>query len=335
MRSFRSSPTPTPTLSERDVFTPVTKEEKPFWVVPREEVEFTREEVGKGRWGIVKVATYRGMRIAARCLYSQITSEANQKIFMECMDTAAKIRHPNLLPFIGAVVEGEPIILTELMTTNLKSLLEKEALLQHQVLAIGIDVTRALNFLHLTQPDPIAHGELTSSSVLLEQGRGARWKAKLSDFMTAKFFDTLMASNSPLDDDIISPTSPSRTAVPLALIGKRNSRIGLPPEENEVLLSSLKSKRKPSLTAEPLDVDTLSPKRDVRGYAILLVEMCTRTSPLEVSLAYLIESIKWPVVDIIGLIKNCLEPDPERRPDMKEVLHKMIEFDTVVYASKT
>ena len=329
--SFQPSPTPTPSLSEREVFTPIAIEEKPFWVVPREEVEFTHEDIGKGRWGIVRVAIYRGMRVAARCLYSQITSEDNQKIFRECMDMAAKVRHPNLLPFIGAIVEGEPVILTELMITNLKAVLDKESLLKHQVLAIGIDITRGLNFLHMSKPDPIAHGELTSSSVLLERGSGAKWKAKLSDFMTAKFFNNLMASDSPLDNDFITPMSPNRTAVPLAHIGKRASRLSLSPESD---VPSPSLKRKASVISEPLDVGMLSPQLDVRCFGILLVEMCTRTSPLEISLAYLLESIKWPGINIIDLIKNSLEPDPERRPNMKDVLHKMIEFDTAVYASK-
>ena len=141
---------------------------------------------------------------------------------------AAKVRHPNLLPVIGAIVEGEPVILTELMTTNLKAVLDKESLLKHQVLAIGIDITRGLNFLHMSKPDPIAHSELTSSSVLLEYGSGARWKAKLSD-LTAKFFNNLMVSDSPLDDAFITPMSPSRTAIPLAHVGKRASRLSLSP----------------------------------------------------------------------------------------------------------
>ena len=152
--------------------------------------------------------------------------------------------------------------------------------------------------------------------------------------MTAKFFDTLMASDSPTDIVFINPMSPTRTAVPLSMIGKRSSRISVSPD-SEIPPPSLKSKRKVSITAEPLDADTLSPKRDARGYAILLVEMRTRTSPLDISLAYLIESIKWPGVEFVTLIKNCLEPDPERRPDTKEVLRKMIEFDAVVYAAKT
>ena len=71
VKSFQPSPTPTLSLSEWEVFTPIAIEEKPFWVVPREEIEFTHEDIGKGRWGIVRVVTYRGKRVAARCLYMQ------------------------------------------------------------------------------------------------------------------------------------------------------------------------------------------------------------------------------------------------------------------------
>ena len=40
--------------------------------------------------------------------------------FSREMTIAAKIRHPNLLLFIGATREGEAVILTELMPTSLR-----------------------------------------------------------------------------------------------------------------------------------------------------------------------------------------------------------------------
>ena len=46
------------------------REEQPHWVVRREEVELTEEVLGTGGWGVVKVAKFRGLRVAAKFLHS-------------------------------------------------------------------------------------------------------------------------------------------------------------------------------------------------------------------------------------------------------------------------
>ena len=43
-------------------------EEQPHWVVRREEVEMTTEELGKGGWGVANVAKLRGQRVSFRRL---------------------------------------------------------------------------------------------------------------------------------------------------------------------------------------------------------------------------------------------------------------------------
>ena len=100
------------------------REEQPHWVVRREEVELTEEVLGTGGWGEVKVAKFRGLRVAAKFLHKIIISNYNRRQFSREMTIAAKIRHPNLLLFIGATREGEAVILTELMPTSLRRELE-------------------------------------------------------------------------------------------------------------------------------------------------------------------------------------------------------------------
>ena len=77
------------------------------WVVKREEVEMTEEKLNKGGWGMVNVAKFRGLRVAAKCLHEMIISDYNRRQFSREMTIAAKLRHPNLLLFIGATIEGE------------------------------------------------------------------------------------------------------------------------------------------------------------------------------------------------------------------------------------
>ena len=91
------------------------RDEQPHWVVRREEVELTEEVLGRGGWGEVKVANFRGLRVAAKFLYDIILSDYNRQQFTREMTIASKIRHPNLLLFIGATREEEAVILTEVM----------------------------------------------------------------------------------------------------------------------------------------------------------------------------------------------------------------------------
>ena len=98
------------------------------------------------------------------------------------MNMAAKLRHPNLVQFIGATIDREPVIPTELMSTSLRRVLEKQELNLLQIKCIGLDVGRALNYLHCMKPDPIIHRDVSSGNVLLDPLPGNLWKAKVADY---------------------------------------------------------------------------------------------------------------------------------------------------------
>ena len=301
----------------------------PFWVVPRQEVELTTSEIGRGKWAVVKMARFRGENVAARCLTNPILSEDNRKIFIECMDMAAKMHHhPNLLPFYGVVLEGEPIILTELMPTNLRVVSEKSQLLYYQVVGIALDVANALKFLHSMKPDPVVHGDLSCTNVLLVESKGNMWKAKISDYMTAKFFQQLMSNVppspfSPHKEFSFSPTRGSSFSPPRS-DDARGSSPGTPKYSREK-----NTKRKESLIApDILNPSNLTVERDIYCYGLVLVEMSTGSLPLEVSLSFLIESICWP--DINGLVRECMNYNPNGRPTMEEIVVRMTKLSHAV-----
>ena len=161
---------------------------QPQWVVQRNEIELTEEELGAGGWATVRVGTFRGNRVAAKCLHRQIVSAHNVRIFTREMNMAANARHPNLLQFIGATLDNqEPIILTELMPTSLCRVMEEGTRLIHpRITSISCQVALALNYLHLTQPEAIIHRDVSSPNVLLEPFNSG-FKAKLSDYGSANF----------------------------------------------------------------------------------------------------------------------------------------------------
>ena len=159
--------------------------DNPPWLIEREEVVMTEEVLGSGGWGEVKVGIFRGTRVAVKCLHQLIVSEYYLQLFSREMDIASRVRHPNLLQFIGATRVGNPIIVTELMPTSLRKELEKCPMTKPQVISIGIDITLALNYLHLWKPQPILHRDVSSANVLLEPSARGKWKAKLSDYGSA------------------------------------------------------------------------------------------------------------------------------------------------------
>ena len=160
------------------------EERESSWVVSRNDIRMTERILGRGGWGEVRVARFHGLEVAAKVLHETIISEYNVSLFSREMNIASKIRHPNLLQFIGATTEGNPMILTELMPTSLRKELETGGLAYPAILSISLDVACAINYLHLFKPHPILHRDVSSANVLL-QTTGGVWRAKVSDYGSA------------------------------------------------------------------------------------------------------------------------------------------------------
>ena len=152
------------------------------WVVHREEITMTERQLGGGGWGVVKVAKFRGIEVAAKTLYEQLRSDYYRHVFIREMNMAARLRHPHLVQFIGATLEGEMIILTELMATSLRRVLEGGRISREHILSISVQVCQALNYLHLMQPDPVIHRDISSANILLNPLLDGRWRAKVTDY---------------------------------------------------------------------------------------------------------------------------------------------------------
>ena len=166
------------------------------WAVRREEIELTGPELGVGGWATVTVAKFRGARVAVKRIHNQIISRHNIQLFQREMNIAARLRHPNLIQFIGATMEGEMTIIMELMATSLRSQLEAEEYFQPKLVkAISLDVALGLNYLHLIQPDPIVHRDISSANVLLEQLPLNKWRAKLTDYGSVNVVRQLRTEN--------------------------------------------------------------------------------------------------------------------------------------------
>ena len=166
------------------------------WVVRTEEIELTGSELGRGAWATVSVAKFRGLQVAAKKIHNQIVCRRNIQLFRREMNMAASLRHPNLVQFIGATVEGDMMILMEYMTTSLRRQLEREEYFQPRIVkSMTLDVAKALNYLHQMQPDPIVHRDISSANVLLEELPNSRWRAKVTDYGSVNLLRQLNTEN--------------------------------------------------------------------------------------------------------------------------------------------
>ena len=174
------------------------------WKVFKDEIEMTDKELGAGGWGRVILARFRGLEVAAKELHSVIITPYNDRLFVREMNIAASIHHPNLVQFIGATMDRSPIILTELMETSLRSLLQDQgSLSREQAMSVCCDIAKALNYLHLMRPHAIIHRDVSSTNVLLEELANKRWRAKVSDYGSANFIQLVKT---------IAPGSPAYAA---------------------------------------------------------------------------------------------------------------------------
>ena len=142
--------------------------DRPNWVVTRQEISGISESIlGTGGWGSVKEGMFRGCKVAVKSIDNEIISPYNLELFSREMNMAARCRHPNLMQFIAATDEGTPFIVTELMHTSLRKILQQGQLHSNQIIPILVGTACGLNYLHKTTPNPILHRDISSANVLL------------------------------------------------------------------------------------------------------------------------------------------------------------------------
>ena len=126
--------------------------------------------------------------MAVKCMHDMIRSPKFVEAMRNEIGIMAQVRHPNLVLLIAAVMdtENDPLIVTELLDISLRNAYEKKHLQGSSKLSIFRDIAAALNYLHIHQSGEIIHRDVHSANVLLEAKPNNQWKAKLSDFGSAK-----------------------------------------------------------------------------------------------------------------------------------------------------
>ena len=172
-------------------------------LIADEDVEETDEEIGRGLYSSVDVVKVNGLRCASKRLHKSYTDGGKQqpnpnpmvqRFVEECM-RMSKLRHPNIVQFMGVHFGKSPIpsLVMELMPTNLGSFLEEYRNIPNYVKnSILFDVSLGLLYMHKQNP-PMIHRNLTVSKVLISNALNA----KITDLGVAKVLDIKHSSHAP------------------------------------------------------------------------------------------------------------------------------------------
>ena len=258
------------------------------WKVTHEDLNLTKKELGRGAWGAVRVGVFREQRVAVKELHMIIAGEHSLALLNREINTMSKLRHPNLLLFIGAVLDhpsGHPLIITEIMDTSLRQAYEKGQLTDKSTkLSVLRDTAAGLNYLHC-HPDEIIHRDVSSANVLLESRGPNKWRAKLSDFGSAN-------------------------VAPKAFTQGMGTLVYSAPESIPDILGTKKQQ--------------LTTKMDVFSYGVLLCEVLTSSFPDADQFQTMLRSVSRSSPPIGQLVQDCINRNPKERPTMKQVIQQII-----------
>lgn len=160
-------------------------------------VDETDRHLGKGTYADVVEVKLMGLSCAAKKFHfarEAHTKGVLEKIALqmerECISVLAKLRHPNIVQFIGVYLEyghNVPVVVHELMPLTLTQCFDQYGLLPDSIsYSVLKDVATALCFMHSQYP-PIVHGALSANNVLV----GKDMTAKLADINLNRFIRQL------------------------------------------------------------------------------------------------------------------------------------------------
>ncbi|KAE8678417.1 Detected protein of confused Function [Hibiscus syriacus] len=271
--------------------------EVPEYEIDPSELDFSNSvNITKGTF---RVASWRGIKVAVKTLGEEVfTDEEKVKAFRDELALLQKIRHPNVVQFLGAVTQSSPmIIVTEYLPKgDLRAYLKlKGALKLKLAVKFALDIARGMNYLHEHKPEAIIHRDLEPSNIL----RDDSGHLKVADFGVSKLLK--VANRVKEDRPVTSQETSWRYVAP------------------EVFRNE--------------EYDT---KVDVFSFALILQEMIEGFPPFhtkqeyEVPKAYVANErppfrapAKCYAHGLKELIEECWSEEPFRRPPFREIITRL------------
>ncbi|XP_021754142.1 probable tyrosine-protein kinase DDB_G0283397 [Chenopodium quinoa] len=143
------------------------------------------EEIGQGSYAVVYHGLWNGSDVAIKVFFGKDYNEGTLLDYKKEICIMRKLRHPNVLLFMGACYSQERLaIVTEFLPRgSLFKILHRsnQVLDLKRRLRMALDVARGMNYLHHRNP-PIVHRDLKSSNLLVDKN----WNVKVGDFGLSK-----------------------------------------------------------------------------------------------------------------------------------------------------
>uniref|UniRef100_A0A7N0REX4 Protein kinase domain-containing protein n=1 Tax=Kalanchoe fedtschenkoi TaxID=63787 RepID=A0A7N0REX4_KALFE len=175
-----------------------TAREVPEYEIDPKELDFTNSvDITKGTY---QVASWRGIEVAVKKFGEEFSADEDKlRAFRDELTLLQKIRHPNVVQFLGAVTQSIPMmIVTEYLPKgDLRAFLDKKgALRPTTAVRIALDIARGMNYLHEHKPEAIIHRDLEPSNIL----RDDSGHLKVADFGVSKLlkFTTRVKEDVPI-----------------------------------------------------------------------------------------------------------------------------------------
>ncbi|GLI69747.1 hypothetical protein VaNZ11_014425 [Volvox africanus] len=154
-----------------------------------------KNRIGIGSYGEVYRGTWRGTEVAIKRFLEQNLSQVTIKEFRDEVMIMSKLRHPNIVLFMGAVTQSNQLaIVTQFMPRgSLFRMLHRtrEVLDPRRRLNMALDIAKGMEYLHNCKP-VLVHRDLKSPNLLVDKDYTIKVcdfglsQVKMNTFLTAK-----------------------------------------------------------------------------------------------------------------------------------------------------
>ncbi|EFJ09171.1 hypothetical protein SELMODRAFT_130298 [Selaginella moellendorffii] len=156
------------------------------WEIDPSEIDLRHSTlIGKGSFGEIRKVVWRGTPVAAKTI---LPSLCNDRMVVEDfryeVQLLVKLRHPNIVQFLGAVTKKPPLMLiTEFLPKGdlHRVLREKRGLHSSVAINFALDIARGMAYLH-RGPNVIIHRDLKPRNIIMDEGS----ELKVGDFGLSK-----------------------------------------------------------------------------------------------------------------------------------------------------
>ncbi|KAG8365580.1 hypothetical protein BUALT_Bualt18G0120200 [Buddleja alternifolia] len=270
--------------------------EVPEYEIDATELDFTDSvEITKGTY---RIASWRGTQVAVKTFWEGIADDDKVEAFRDELALLQKIRHPNVVQFLGAVTQSSPMmIVTEYLPKGdlHEYLIKKGALKPATALRYAMDIARGMNYLHENKPEAIIHLDLEPSNILMDDSG----HLKVADFGVSKLLK--VANRVKEDKPLICQDASCRYLAP-----------------------------------EVFNNEEYDTKVDVFSFALILQEMIEGCKPFnskqdhEVPKSYAQKErppfrapSKFYAHELKDLIEECWSEKPANRPTFKQIIPRL------------